>query len=414
MAAPVPVLEVALTTAPTSSPSWTDLTAYLQSFEFERGRPSEMDDGNAGSLRFSLDNRDRRFDPTYTSGPYYGNLKRTRRVRLRATYDGSTYALWSGYVRGWPLRREGYGDQYVEMVADDGFAVFGSGEVNGSFSAQRTDERIAAVLDALGWQTGTPWVLGDATYGLLGTSTLLAPVGDRSLDQGSTRVQAATLTGTAGVQHLRDVERTELGLLFIAADGGVVFHNRVRRLNAGSKGALAVFGEDAAGGEVPYASVDLDYDDAYLWNEARVTRTGGTEQSYQDATSKADHFLRTLRRSVLAETDTEASAMAGYLVNRYKEPGVRISALELEPYYPDGRVWPQLLGRELGDVVTVRHRPLGGGSALEQVSVIESIKGAWEAEANRWRASWTLSPADTAGYWILGESLLGTSTTLGI
>lgn len=67
MAYPTPILEVAFTTAPlASSPTWTDVTAFLTDVQIRRGRQRELDTFDAGTASFTLDNQDRRFDSTYT------------------------------------------------------------------------------------------------------------------------------------------------------------------------------------------------------------------------------------------------------------------------------------------------------------------------------------------------------------
>jgi len=66
VAYPTPILEVAFTTAPlASSPTWTDVTAFLTDVQIRRGRQRELDTFDAGTASFTLDNQDRRFDSTY-------------------------------------------------------------------------------------------------------------------------------------------------------------------------------------------------------------------------------------------------------------------------------------------------------------------------------------------------------------
>lgn len=104
--------EVGLASNPSvaiGSTSWTDLSAYMQSVDTKIGRSSELDTFQAGTATFQLNNQDRRFDPNNASGPYTGNLKPMRRVRLRATYNAVTYNVWAGFVDGWPQEYKTYG-----------------------------------------------------------------------------------------------------------------------------------------------------------------------------------------------------------------------------------------------------------------------------------------------------------------
>lgn len=82
------------------SVTWTDVSAYvIGEVSFHLGRQSEFDQVNAGGASVTFNNRDRRFDPTHASGPYYGNLKPNVRIRIRTPEDTD---LFVGWVRAWP------------------------------------------------------------------------------------------------------------------------------------------------------------------------------------------------------------------------------------------------------------------------------------------------------------------------
>ena len=125
---PVPTLtvEVAFSSSPlTAAPVWTDVTAYVRhspGVRISRGRPSELSTFTAGQLSLTLDNRDRRFDPLYSAGPYFGNLTPRKQIRVRAT-SGSTYEVFRGFVTGWPTQYPVAGrDAVTTITAYDGLA----------------------------------------------------------------------------------------------------------------------------------------------------------------------------------------------------------------------------------------------------------------------------------------------------
>lgn len=82
--------EVAFTTAPGATPTWTDITQYVREAYTKRGRQRQLDQFDGGRMTMLLDNRDRRFDPTNTAGPYYPNVLPMRKVRLRAIWNDLT------------------------------------------------------------------------------------------------------------------------------------------------------------------------------------------------------------------------------------------------------------------------------------------------------------------------------------
>lgn len=99
---PVPVVEIAFDDTPfVVNPTWTDVTSYVRNLEVDRGRTDDWS-SCSGSASIVLSNRDRRFDPFNTSGPYYGKLSPRKQIRIRATYSGTTYDIFRGFVSGFP------------------------------------------------------------------------------------------------------------------------------------------------------------------------------------------------------------------------------------------------------------------------------------------------------------------------
>lgn len=89
-----------------TSPVWTDISEWVRDIKIDRGRRSEFTDYGVGDAHVKLDNRDRRFDPEYTSSPYYGDLNPMVPIRIQATYSGTTYTMFYGFVQGWPTAYE--------------------------------------------------------------------------------------------------------------------------------------------------------------------------------------------------------------------------------------------------------------------------------------------------------------------
>lgn len=105
-----------------SSVVWTDVTDYVESWSTSRGReprkpPATFEPGTA---TLTLNNRGRRFDPTNTAGPYYPNLKPARvRLRIRATWLGVPYDVFTGYIKRWPPEWTASATSTVKITAVD-------------------------------------------------------------------------------------------------------------------------------------------------------------------------------------------------------------------------------------------------------------------------------------------------------
>ena len=128
MAYPTPIIEIAFDDGPyVVSPTWTDVTAYVRSFETSRGVPDDWTYQADGSASVTLSNRDRRFDPFNTSGPYYGKLLPRRQIRIRATSGGTTYDVFRGFIAGWPPEWTDAGyDSTVTLSCFDALQLLGS------------------------------------------------------------------------------------------------------------------------------------------------------------------------------------------------------------------------------------------------------------------------------------------------
>jgi hypothetical protein len=80
---------------------WTDVTSSVRAMSIDRGRSDDWDTFN-GSATVVLNNLTRLYDPFYTSGTYFGKLLPRRQVKVEATYGGTTYPLFRGFIDGWP------------------------------------------------------------------------------------------------------------------------------------------------------------------------------------------------------------------------------------------------------------------------------------------------------------------------
>ena len=100
------ILEFAPTNTPLeTSPTWVDISQYLRTspqVATNRGRSREGVSFPHGTMTVTLSNRDRRFDPLFAAGPYFGQLKPRRQVRLRAVWSATSYTIFTGWVSGWP------------------------------------------------------------------------------------------------------------------------------------------------------------------------------------------------------------------------------------------------------------------------------------------------------------------------
>ncbi|SHL75988.1 hypothetical protein [Streptomyces yunnanensis] len=220
-------------------------------------------------------------------------------------------------------------------------------------------------------------------------------LGTYSLQAGLTTSMGPMATGGQdALSALQAVVDTENGEHFIDRAGTVTFRSRSARYNALTP--TYVFGERADLGEWSYEDCQLDYDSTHLSNQVTVTQASTGQLFYdQDAVSVTNYFPRTLSRSINSSSALECQDAAGYLLSRYKNPAVRVSAIRLHPS-ANPALWPVCLSLELGMRVRVMRRP-PAAPAIQLDCIVEQIQVGMDDHGD---ATWTLqcSPVDLTPY----------------
>jgi len=199
-------------------------------------------------------------------------------------------------------------------------------------------------------------------------------------------------------------------------DGVLVYQNRHWRYeNSTSVTSQATIGDGV--GELPYTKLELSYDDSQIWNDVRITPTGGTVQTASDSTSQSTYAKRTLARTLIIGDASgvggntqavEAKSAAQYLLANYKEPALRATSASVRPVSDaTGALWTQILNRALSDRITTTKRPPGGGAAITGDYFIEAIEHRIGNVAEDWETTWQLSPANAQAFWIMQNATFG-------
>jgi hypothetical protein len=251
----------------------------------------------------------------------------------------------------------------------------------GEISAVSSGTALGYVLDAAAW-----------------------PVGLRDLEAG---VSTVTLTPSGSALDLvqQIAEDTEHGLVLMAADNDVTFIGRDTLES--SVTSVATFGD--AAGEVPYHDLTLAYDDQDLWTEVTASSEAGTA-TVTDAAAATRYGTRSLEVSGSTSTVNELSDVAYGLLGRYKAPAVRPVTLVLNK----PAAYVQQLSRLIGDRVTLKRRPPGGGTVTVE-ALVEGIDH--DAGPDGYLTTTLhLVPAETLTPWILADATYGvldSTTRLG-
>ena len=392
--------------------SYTDVSTYVRSIETNRGRQHALDEFQTGNCSIVLSNLDDRFNPLNTNSPYYDTatgqtkVKPFKKLRVSATYDGTTYRLYTGFITGYPESFGGQGvDATVRVQAVDLFKLLN--------------------LNTIG---SRGWLLGNTSRSVVGAarlgyadeqelssarvSRLLSAFGldatETTISTGDLQVQGGVPATTNLLSALRDVESAEQGQFFIGANGNAIFRDRNYKRTQ-QFASNVTFGNGV--GELPFSDVITNFDETRIVNIVSVTRAGGTEQLVQNNNS-IDEFGA--RQNTLTDTlnvsDSDALQIAQQRLAQFENTSPRVEGLVLNPVGNSG-LWVHALGREIGDKITVKI-PTPASTTMEFGVHIESIRHTINASNKTW--SWNISTSAGAetGAWIIGSSRLGEDTNL--
>lgn len=308
MTANMPTLipEVAFATAPADpAPTWVNVVADFRKGSTNRGRQRELDRYQAGTMDIVLNNRGRTYDPEYAAGTYAPNVKPMRRVRLRATWNSITYAIYDGYTDKWDQHYDPPREATATLRATDGFKVLAKAGLPTSVWAAevaadnpshwwRLDEPAGStVAFDIGTDRSVDPVIGPGTYnGGVTLGTAGAPTYEA--DTAATFDAVDDYVSWAGAQHavlflpytieiwLKTTTRTT------ALDN--YFHTQNRNVGGGNVLSGWVSGTSSADpGKVHWDSlVSTGRVDDNAWHHVVLTATSGAAQTlYIDGVAQA-------------------------------------------------------------------------------------------------------------------------------
>lgn len=203
----------------------------------------------------------------------------------------------------------------------------------------------------------------------------------RELDTGETELQSATLA-TSALEHLQNVAQSEGGELYMTRDGKVRLEARVNLVNQLNYGTYT----DSA----TYRIVMPELSDQQIRNDVTVSRNDGAAQRVEDSTSIAAYLRRSyIREGLIHATDELSLGMAQWVLSQYKDPIQRILSLTITPRGNAATLFPQVLGRELTDRITVEVTPQGVGDVFSDDYVIQGIAHSFGPK--QWQTTFWLS-----------------------
>jgi hypothetical protein len=257
-------------------------------------------------------------------------------------------------------------------------AIIGGNTLGGTTLSM--DEVILMSSAMSGPQPGLIWAAGSTAGSGQTVDARITQVLTDSGYTGATSLEASAQTcqsanyggGSSLLAMLQALERTEQGRLFIAADGTLKLHARYHDL-LNSTVAFAL--SDAPASSYRFAEMVTEYGVARLYNDVTATRTNGVAQRVTDATSVTAYRQRSLTiDSLQGQSDLEVLDLAGYAVQRAKNPTTRVPRILVKPRVAPATWFPAIGSLEIGSKITVARTPQAVGTAISKTLIVEAIR----------------------------------------
>jgi hypothetical protein len=361
-----------------------DVSDVINNITTQRGRNAQADQFQTGSCSLRIVDQTGAFNPQNLSSPYAGLLTPMRKVQITATYGAITYPIFMGYISSYSTTTPQNANDvvYTTIEAVDAFRLAQNAQiatVTGATAGDLSGTRITQLLDTIAW-----------------------PNSMRDIDAGLTTMQADPGTQRTALAAMQTVETSEYGALYVDASGSFVFQDRT--VTASSVTGTPVLFNDN-GSDISYSNAVWILNDVLVYNQANVTRTGGSVQTAIDQPSIDKYFLHSYnQQNLLMQTDAVALQYAQAYVASRAETTVRCDAITLDLYtanYNAGII--ASLDLDYFDPVTITTTQPGASTLTKTLQVFGK---AMTITPNSWRVTMTtLEPIIDA--FILDSALYG-------
>jgi hypothetical protein len=359
--------------------AYADLTSLVLGINIRRGRNRQLDQFNAGTAQVVFNNNTRILDPLNTSSIYYPYVLPRSPIIIYA--NGTP--IYTGYVEDWNLD---YGNANQDRMIASCVDTFGtmSNQILNAWtpSAETSGTRVNSVLDR-------PEVLYQ---------------GARAIGTGSSTLGAyAVSQGTTVLNYLQQVNTSEQGYLYSAADGTLTFKGRSSVLNPVSG---ASFTTDGTG--IPYMSLTNQFGSELLYNYIVTQSPAGAAQTSSDSTSINLYQAQNYNLlNLLNSTTTEVAGLGAYLLGKYANPVLRYTGVSCQLAALTSAQWSTIFAIDLTSIVTVQKNfSTGTPTTDSQTLIVSGIDH--KITPGSHIVSYTFESTDGNQYLTLDDAIFGT------
>jgi hypothetical protein len=324
--------------------AYADLTSLVLSVNIRRGRNRQLDQFNAGTAQVVFNNNTRILDPLNTSSIYYPYVLPRSPIIIYA--NGTP--IYTGYVEDWNLDYGMANQDRMYARCVDAFGTLANQQLNAfTPSAETSGVRVSTVLDRpeIGYQGATAIGTGSSTLGAY-----------------------AVPQDTNCLGYLQQVNTSEQGYLYTAADGTLTFKGRSSVLNPV---ANASFTSNGTG--IPYMTLVNQFGSELLYNYIVTQSPAGAAQTSSDSTSISLYQAQNYNLlNLLNSTTTEVAGLGAYLLGKYANPVLRFTGISCELAALTSAQWSTLFAIDLTSVISVQKNYSTGTPTTESQTLITS------------------------------------------
>jgi hypothetical protein len=360
-----------------------DVSNQVNYVQTSSGRSPLVDQFQTGQLTLRIVDQNGDFNPTNPLGPYAGLLTPMKKIQITATYSGTTYPIFSGFITSYvnTQPKDATEVAYTTITAVDAMRLAQNAQVStitGATAGDLSGTRINQILDEIDW-----------------------PASMRLIDAGQTTLQDDPGTARTSLGAMQSVSDSEYGSVYVNSNGEFVFKDRLTA-TASIGNTPTVFADDGTG--ITYANAQWKLNDDLIFNSAQISRLGGSPQTAINQPSIDKYFIHSYNlQDLLMQTDAVALDYAQAYVASRAETTIRCDAIELDLYtlnYNTGII--AALNLDFFDPITViTTQP--GGSKLEKTLQIFGVANT--ITPNSFRTVFTTLESVIDGF-ILGYSAL--------
>jgi hypothetical protein len=359
--------------------TFVDLTSIVLSINIRRGRNRQLDQFNAGTAQVVFNNNSRILDPLNTSSPYYPFVLPRSPIVIYA--NGTP--IYTGYVEDWNLDYQQANQGRMVARCVDAFGTLANQQLNAfTPSAETSGVRVSTVLDR-----------PEINY-----------QGSRSIGTGTSTLGAYAVSQDTNVlNYLQQVNTSEQGYLFTAADGTLTFKGRSSVLNPVSGASFTTNGTG-----ISYMSLVNQYGSELIYNYIVTQSPSGSAQTNSDSTSIALYQAQNYNLlNLLNSTTTEVNGLGAYLLGKYRNPVLRFTGVSCELAALTSAQWSIIFAIDLTSIVTVQ-KDYNTGTPLTESQTLITSGIEHRIVPGSHIVSYTFESTDGNQYMTLNDAIFGT------